>query len=96
MNKDLKQPWIDALRSGKFKQTKNNLKDGTGHCCLGVLCELSPEKFKESLKDGFFEEELIDFIYWSGMSMAMMDVLAQKNDSGKTFDEIADYIEENL
>ena len=32
--------WLDALRSGKYKQTKEVLKDKNGYCCLGVLCQL--------------------------------------------------------
>jgi hypothetical protein len=49
------QLWIDALRSGKYKQTDSRLRDtnawlgkdrrGTGFCCLGVLCDLA-------IKDG--------------------------------------------
>jgi hypothetical protein len=37
--------WVDALRSGKYKQGTGFLKrvvDGeTCHCCLGVACEVS-------------------------------------------------------
>jgi hypothetical protein len=37
--------WVQALRSGKYKQTQGALtrvnKDGTAiHCCLGVACDL--------------------------------------------------------
>lgn len=44
--------WIEALRSGKYKQTKNVLKtrlslnnEECGYCCLGVLCEIEKERF---------------------------------------------------
>jgi hypothetical protein len=45
MNKELKQAWIDALRSGKYTQGQGLLKKRTDdiYCCLGVLCEVSPE-----------------------------------------------------
>lgn len=48
MNKRIKRQWVDALRSGKFKQGKGALckveLDGVlTHCCLGVLCELAVE-----------------------------------------------------
>lgn len=33
---------------------------------------------------------------WSGLSKDNQEVLAQMNDDGKNFDEIADYIEKNL
>ena len=40
--------WVKALRSGKYKQTKNvltrvdpNTGEILGNCCLGVACELA-------------------------------------------------------
>jgi hypothetical protein len=41
MKKEIADKWIEALESGKYKQTKGALKDSKGHCCLGVLCELA-------------------------------------------------------
>jgi hypothetical protein len=38
--------WIEALRSGRFKQGRGSLRDAhDNHCCLGVACEL----FREDL-----------------------------------------------
>lgn len=35
---EIKQKWLDALRSGEYKQGKGRLRDGNGaYCCLGVL-----------------------------------------------------------
>lgn len=34
------QKLVDALRSGEFTQTTGHLRDDTGHCCLGVACEI--------------------------------------------------------
>lgn len=39
MNEQVKQLWIDALRSGKYKQTTGNLHTSEGYCCLGVLVD---------------------------------------------------------
>ena len=48
MTKDQATVWVEALRSGKYKQAKDYLKTKKGHCCLGVLCELSQKvKFTE-------------------------------------------------
>lgn len=49
MDKAIAMNWINALRSGKYKQCRERLrhKDEYGelsYCCLGVLCELYPEK----------------------------------------------------
>lgn len=47
MNPELKKEWVSALRSGKFAQVQGKLKNrvngGYGYCCLGVLCEISPD-----------------------------------------------------
>lgn len=40
MNPEVKQKWIDALRSGKYDQGKEKLRSVQGYCCLGVLCDL--------------------------------------------------------
>ena len=40
MNSQIKQKWVDALRSGKYTQGKYRLYSGSGFCCLGVLCDI--------------------------------------------------------
>lgn len=48
MKKEIKEKWLKALRSGKYKQGQHYLKLGNNFCCLGVLCDLhrkeDPEK----------------------------------------------------
>ena len=34
------QKWADALRSGKYKQGKHQLQSDSGHCCMGVACDV--------------------------------------------------------
>lgn len=49
MKEDIAKRWIAALRSGKYKQTVEQLQKSThgyetedcGFCCLGVLCDLA-------------------------------------------------------
>ena len=36
-----RRKWVEALRSGKYKQTSGSLHDDNGFCCLGVACEIS-------------------------------------------------------
>ena len=38
--KEARKLWIDALRSGKYKQTRGWLHNQNGYCCLGVACEM--------------------------------------------------------
>jgi hypothetical protein len=50
MNKRIKARWVKALRSGKYKQGRTQLKmktpDGDLFCCLGVLCDLHSKSTK--------------------------------------------------
>ncbi|MDZ8105088.1 MAG: hypothetical protein RM338_05610 [Nostoc sp. DedQUE12a] len=41
MNKQLIEKWIDALRSGEYKQARCQLRDGDTFCALGVACDIS-------------------------------------------------------
>jgi hypothetical protein len=48
MDPEAKELWIEALRSGKFKQGKRALKTYDGaFCCLGVLCEVTGNGYYE-------------------------------------------------
>lgn len=40
-NKERIKLWVKALRSGKYKQGHNFLQCESGHCCLGVACEVA-------------------------------------------------------
>lgn len=54
MKADIAKLWIDALTSGEFQQDTLALKGDTGHCCLGVLCEL----YMKDTGMGHWEESL--------------------------------------
>lgn len=61
MAADLKEKWLEALRSRKFKQGKGALKEidpdtkKASHCCLGVLHEINSGKWH---KHYFYDEEM--------------------------------------
>ena len=46
MNKEIKQKWLEALRSGKYRKGTHALKrkfpenTEAEYCCLGVFCEI--------------------------------------------------------
>lgn len=48
MKKEIKELWVQALRSGEYNQSFCSLNNGIGYCCLGVLCDLA-------VKDGVGE-----------------------------------------
>lgn len=90
-----KQEWVDALRSGKYTQTRDELFNDNKFCCLGVLQALHNDELK------------LDFNgrKWSvpdtGILMRLRSedrkVLAHMNDHDKaSFTEIADWIEVNI
>jgi hypothetical protein len=41
MDKEIKDQWLEALRSGDYVQGYTYLEYGGRYCCLGVLCELA-------------------------------------------------------
>lgn len=51
MNPKIKKQWIKALRSGDYKQGKEQLRNGENQfCCLGVLCNLHAKANSEFAK----------------------------------------------
>ena len=43
-NKEVKEKWLAALRSGEYKQGRNALRRNNNFCCLGVLCDIYSEE----------------------------------------------------
>jgi hypothetical protein len=74
VNERVKKLWVEALRSGEYKQTRGKLKHqtedgGLEHCCLGVLCEIHDKEMgcEQSFKsiDGFPPPHILQ---WSGFN----------------------------
>lgn len=94
MNAEIKAQWTAALRSGEYQQTTGYLRDTTGYCCLGVLCDLAVKagKVRETHKDpecvcygvgnsfGSLPDEVLE---WAGLDSISPRVLAQPDE----FDE---------
>lgn len=106
MNPEIKQKWVAALRSGKYVQGKGTLKrnneDGTAkYCCLGVICQelnIVNKKMKDLTSFdgciGILSQRIREL---TGVLDLEMNVLTNMNDAyGKSFSQIADYIEANL
>jgi hypothetical protein len=103
MDAELKAKWVEALRSGKYKQTKNRLQRDGKFCCLGVLCEVAglSSKIEEDGKVYYttaagsqlgFSLPAGEF----GFSMAIQNALTDMNDHGKRFKTIANWIEKYI
>ena len=116
MRSEIKQMWLDALRSGEYKQGQKALRTDDNFCCLGVLCDLHRKNSLCELNWLNFGKKNINslqryagkevslpdiVINWSELNLHhiqnnILDKLADKNDSGSTFEEIAEIIEAEL
>ena len=95
---NMKNKWLEGLRSGKFEQGQYQLKIGHRYCCLGVFAEVNNIPLSEDGKEMMSDEEydgynpLRKFLEDDKISR-----LYNMNDSeGCSFNQIADYIEQNL
>lgn len=105
MDKALKKKWVSALRSGKYKQGKDRLRQTNTHgetvfCCLGVLCEIQDNVVWSSQDHHYRKIQTYPSIIGvdkvsvpGGPPMSHARVIAERNDAGVSFQEIADSIE---
>lgn len=111
MNAEIKAKWLEALRSGKYRQGKGFLHAMDKFCCLGVLCDLhaketgeqwvaikTPNAVKAYMGELNYLPE--DIKEWAELASNNPEVLTKNlstyNDQGKSFTEIANIIEREL
>ncbi len=97
------EEWVEALRSGKYKQSQAVLNCDAGFCCLGVLADLAGAKWEDYQDSDYpgLKKFFVQGDYWYGSIPPEMlpnkhlskHTLINMNDSGETFSEIADCIE---
>lgn len=102
MTPEDKKKWVDALRSGKYVQGHGCLRSDDQYCCLGVALDvLHPEKWRKVQNrwrdvdrddDQLLSDATIEIIGFSDDQ----GTLAEMNDDGTPFAEIADWIETNI
>lgn len=80
MDTNLKQKWVEALRSGHFKQATGNLKTDDCYCCLGVLCTVLGASWNEDEDFGIFLPAIGD------------EVLYDESDEGVLGDKTLDTV----
>jgi hypothetical protein len=105
MKKEIAAYWVSELRSGKYKQGRNQLKFADLYCCLGVLCEIS-QRGRWNDKDEYVSGDdsrsgflPIEVQLWAGLQsekgdLHTKDSLSLLNDAGHDFNAIADIIEQ--
>lgn len=104
MKLEIAKQWAEELTSGRWKQCRKHLASGDGHCCLGVLCEMAHQSGvvpRHQTHSGLvFFGEADTALPWQVVEWAEMksdvgyvnngfDSLADLNDDGKSFGEIA-------
>lgn len=96
------QSWIAKLRDPETKQTKKVLMNSTGAmCCLGVGLVVAGEKHEQPYACEPFEfgptgEKTMPNdrqLILLGITQGLASALANANDRGATFAEIADFLE---
>lgn len=95
--------WINELRSGKWRQTKEALQKSNAYCCLGVACKITiPTEDIEkngSTMTGLNPEDQSKSPFWlkrinEKMENSLGVTLVDLNDCyGYKFNEIADVIQ---
>lgn len=106
MNPELKQKWLEALRSGKYMQGIGALcvndYGKQKYCCLGVLAEVAcVEKTENAVGGANYRINGMMHTMWlsdgfAGLSFGQQANLSRMNDGGATFAEIANLIEKTL
>ena len=111
MNKTAVKKWIDALRSGDYKQCRDQLRINDTFCVVGVLCDLHLKETKNEWlqsiggeyaynNEAFIEEAPPEVESWIGdefmerLNSQEIDIMCC-NDSGMSFEDLADLIEAN-
>lgn len=127
MKPEIKKLWVEALRSGKYKQGRGylhtNYGDDHAYCCLGVLAEIAitngvsvsvDSRSLDGRESCWEYGDCVEFLpetiaEWANLTTTgeytyvidegdhagavVSTTLADENDQGASFDELADEIE---
>ena len=105
MDREFKRKWVTALRSGIYPQGKFALRNNNNFCCLGVAADLyDPAKWVADGKGNkcIYSNEAHTLTLPKFVKTAIKldnhheNHLSNMNDAGRTFKEIADWIEKTL
>lgn len=99
--KPIKEKWTAALRSKDFEQTRAGFLEQDGkYCCLGVLCKTQNIDHTGSGLYTILDDAnpyVYDVLRGRIDNREIESKLVEMNDNdGKSFAEIADWIEDNL
>lgn len=95
---DLVKRWLEALRSGEYKQGRGMLRSQNGYCCLGVVCDLiDPEAWKTQIKRDYpycwrssEQQELFPVDLETSLSDTELDMLGLDHDQQESLMDMND------
>jgi len=109
MDQNIKEQWVEALRSGKYEQGRCWLRHKDKFCCLGVLCDLHAQAtncdWEEYNNIGNYldSDEVLPgkVVKWAGLDsedpfINKERVSSYNDDRRLDFDQMSDLIESNL
>jgi hypothetical protein len=112
LNPEFKAKWLEALRSGKYKQTTGVLRSAEGFCCLGVACDLvDPDSWSTPNDFGYTHgaarttaipgNDVQKAMFGDWFIGETFDPLTSRNDGGEgrkrqSFKQLANLIERHL
>lgn len=101
MDIQTKERWLEGLRYGNYKKTRHILRAGDCVCAYGVLCDvIEPHSWTKLGKNWTWDNEkrtLAELVVDVGISPEQSLHIIEMNDEyNLSFEEIADWIEENL
>jgi hypothetical protein len=103
MNPEIKAKWLEALRSGRYKQGRKKLRPTPDtYCCLGVLCDILGDDWNHPHLDYEYDGETFELGEGVLTRAEIADAdfvnttLANNNDAGWSFEHLARLIESEL
>ena len=95
--KSLKRRWVEALRSGRYKQAFGTIRAGTKFCALGVLADvIDHEAWEGSMWLGGFTGSVVNAVSDTFMCDSLQRVYELNDDKRRSFHAIADWVERNV
>jgi len=104
---DIKEKWLNALRSGEYTKGREYLCSDNKYDCLGVLCEIQGIKRKKKKNAHTYYQGCTSILSeknpmysilgdngkFNGFNIRGTEGLASINDTTETFDEVIEVIE---
>lgn len=96
---------IAAMRSGEFRQCRDDLRDGNAFCAVGLICEVYRREtgrgewdghcfvLGDNRNHGTLDADTREAL---GLTKQETNVIEMHNDAGVSLSVIADYVEKKL